>query len=135
MARYRAESGRGRLVAELLAGAWRDAPPAPGLSAAELAAVTPLLLASGGAALAWRRVRVSESLRATPAAHQLRQAYRLHTLEAALHERNIKQVFALLRAAGVEPLLVKGWAVARLYTEPGARPYGDIDLCVRPADY
>jgi hypothetical protein len=28
-------------------------------------------------------------------------------------------------------LLVKGWAVARLYPERGLRPYGDIDLCVR----
>jgi hypothetical protein len=27
---------------------------------------------------------------------------------------------------------VKGWAVARLYPEPGLRPYGDIDLFVRP---
>ena len=41
----------------------------------------------------------------------------------------------LLRSAGVEPLLVKGWAVARLYPERGLRPYGDIDLCVRPEQY
>ena len=40
-----------------------------------------------------------------------------------------------LRSAGVEPLLVKGWAVARLYPERGLRPYGDIDLCVRPEQY
>lgn len=124
----------GRLIAEVLSKSWRDDPPALESSAAELTAVTPLLLASGGAALAWRRVRAS-ALRATPAAVELQQAYRLHALQAALHERNIKQVFALLRAAGVEPLLVKGWAMARLYPEPGARPYGDIDLCVRPADF
>ena len=35
----------------------------------------------------------------------------------------------------MEPLLVKGWAVARLYPERGLRPYGDIDLCVRPEQY
>ena len=35
----------------------------------------------------------------------------------------------------MEPLLVKGWAVARLYAERGLRPYGDIDLCVRPEQY
>jgi hypothetical protein len=40
-----------------------------------------------------------------------------------------------LRSAGVEPLLVKGWAVARLYPERGIRPYGDIDLCVRPEQH
>jgi len=33
-----------------------------------------------------------------------------------------------LRSAGVEPLLAKGWAAARLYPEPGLRPYGDLDL-------
>lgn len=124
----------GRVIAEVLSKSWRDVPPALESSAAELTAVTPLLLASGGAALAWRRLRTS-ALRATPAAVELQQAYRLHTLQAALHEHNIKQVFALLRAAGIEPLLVKGWAVARLYPERGARPYGDIDLCVRPADF
>jgi hypothetical protein len=30
--------------------------------------------------------------------------------------------------------LIKGWAIARLYPEPGLRPYGDIDLCVSSAD-
>jgi hypothetical protein len=49
--------------------------------------------------------------------------------------REIEQVFELLRAAGVEPLLVKGWAVARLYPEEGLRPGGDIDLCIRPEQY
>lgn len=125
----------GGLVAAALACSWRARPPALDLSAAELAAITPILLESGGAALAWRRARASARLRATPAAAELQQAYRLHTLQAALHERNIKAVLALLRAAGVEPLLVKGWAAARLYAEPGARPYGDIDLCVDPEQY
>jgi hypothetical protein len=44
-------------------------------------------------------------------------------------------VIPALRAAGVEPLLVKGWAIARMYPEPGLRPYFDLDLCVRPDDY
>lgn len=38
-------------------------------------------------------------------------------------------------SAGVEPLLVKGWAVARPYPEPGLRPYGDIDLFVCPEQH
>jgi len=44
-------------------------------------------------------------------------------------------VVPLLREAGVEPLLVKGWAAALLYPEPGLRPYGDIDLLVRPEQH
>jgi hypothetical protein len=45
------------------------------------------------------------------------------------------QALALRRSAGVEPILVKGWAVARLYPEPGLRPYWNIDLCCRPDQY
>jgi hypothetical protein len=106
----------------------------PDLSIAELVQVTPLLLESGAAALAWCSVRNSH-LKATPAANELQQAYRLHAIQAALHEINIKEVLTLFRAAGIESLLVKGWAIARLYSEPGTRAYGDIDLCVRPSDY
>ena len=42
---------------------------------------------------------------------------------------------ALLRAVGVEPILGKGWAAARLYPDPGLRPYGDVDLYVRPEQH
>jgi len=79
-------------------------------------------------------VRSSE-LRSSAAAHELRQAYRLYTLQAGRQEGQIAQAITLLRSAGVEPLLVKGWAVARLYPERGLRPCGDIDLCVRPEQY
>jgi hypothetical protein len=124
----------GRLVAEILSGTWRDSPPAPQISAEELSEVAPLVLKSGAAALAWRAVRTSD-LRTTPAANQLQQAYRLHVLQAAIHESEIQSIMVLLESAGVEPVLVKGWAVARLYPEKGLRPYGDIDLCFRPDQY
>ena len=125
---------RGELVAALLARSWRQQPGEPSLSAAELVNITPLLLQSGAGALAWRRLRNSP-FATTPDANELQQAYRLHALQAAVHETNIKKVLTLLRSADVEPLLVKGWAIARFYLETGLRPYGDIDLCVHPADY
>ena len=125
---------RGKLVASVLAGAWRSSPPPPSLSPAALIEVTPLLLRTGAASLGWWRVRSSE-LRTSDAAHELKQAYRHYTLEAGRKERQIVRAITLLRSAGVEPLLVKGWAVARLYPERGLRPYGDIDLCVRPEEY
>jgi hypothetical protein len=134
MARRQTERSRGALVAALLAGAWRATPPPPTVSEAELSEVVSLLLDSGGGALGWWRLYHSE-LRSVPAASLLRQAYRLHTLEAAIHESNIKEALTLFSAAGVTPLLIKGWAIARLYPEPGLRPYGDIDLCVRPEHY
>ena len=96
--------------------------------------VKPLLLGTGAGSLGWWRVRSSE-LRTSAAAHELRQAYRHYTLQNARAEHQIVQAITLLRSAGVEPLLVKGWAVARLYPERGLRPYGDIDLCVRPEQH
>ena len=126
----------GKLVASALAGTWRASPPPPpsSLSPAALIEITPLLLRTGAASLVWWRVR-SSALRTSAAAHELRQAYRLYTLQAGPKEGEIVQAITLLRSAGVEPLLVKGWAVARLYPERGLRPYGDIDLCVRPEQY
>lgn len=124
---------RGRLVGLALAGAWRASPPPLALSRTALATVTPLLLQTGGAGVGWWRVR-SSPLRTSRPASQLRQVYRMQSALAVLHEEQVKEAVTLLRAAGVEPLLAKGWAVGRLYPEAGLRPYGDIDLCVRPED-
>jgi hypothetical protein len=65
----------------------------------------------------------------------LRQAYKLHALEADVHEHGVRQAVAVLAAAGLDAFLGKGWAASRLYPEPGLRPYGDIDLYVQPSDH
>ena len=44
-------------------------------------------------------------------------------------------MFRLLREAQVEAVLAKGWATAGLYTDRALRPYGDIDICVRPQHF
>jgi hypothetical protein len=120
----------GRLVAAALAGAWRRTPSALDLTDDELSRVASLLMRSGAAALLWWRLRQSV-LRTTPAAEGLRQAYRLQTLKAALHEQQVEEVFLLLQSAGIDAVLIKGWSVARMYPEQGLRGVGDIDLCVR----
>jgi len=125
---------KGSLIAQVLAGSWRQFPSPPEISAAQLAIATPGMLASGAAALAWKRVSQSE-LRASPAALELEEAYRLHSLQSAIHERDIQNILTVLDRAGIESVLVKGWAVARLYPESGLRPYGDIDLCVHPKQF
>lgn len=93
-----------------------------------------MLLRSGSAALAWRSVRNSD-LRDSAPARQLREAHDLHSLQALAHEDDIRTVIRIFRANGLDPILVKGWASARLYDDPGLRPYGDIDLCVHPDEY
>lgn len=129
-----ANDSAGSLIAKVLAGSWRIQSPPPDISAEELARVAPLLLESGAGALGWRQVRNSD-LSSTAKAQELQQAYRLHTLQAGIHERDIKEVITFFKRAGMEPVLVKGWAVARLYTERGLRPYGDIDLAFWPDQF
>jgi hypothetical protein len=131
MMKTRTGKPRSRLISSLLTGAWRETPPAPEISAEELAIVAPLLIASGGGALAFWKLRGS-SLASTQIAADLKQVYRLYTLQAAIHEREIEQVIELLNREGIEFILVKGWSMARHYPEPALRPYGDIDLFVRP---
>jgi len=127
-------TARGDLIADTLRGAWRGVPPALEQPETSLAGIASLLLKSGVAPLAWRRVRQSE-LVASPSALQLQQGYRLHVLQSAMHERELARLASFLRPAGLDPLLGKGWAIARLYPEPGLRPYGDFDLYLRPDDY
>lgn len=56
-------------------------------------------------------------------------------LQFKVQEKKIAQAFELFRKANIEPILIKGWAVARLYTEERQRPFADIDICVAPEDY
>jgi hypothetical protein len=125
---------RGRAVASALGGSWRPRPPALALSQAALEGIAPLALATGAAGLIWWRVH-DPALRASPAASRLQAAYRLQATLAAVHEHQLQHAVTLLRSAGAEPVLMKGWAAARLYPRPGLRPYGDLDLCVRPGQY
>jgi hypothetical protein len=122
---------RGLVVAQVLTGAWRAVPPAPAVAPPALDAVAPLLHKSGAASLAWWRIRETP-LADTPAGEDLRTAYRLNHLEAEVRALKMAAVLRRLERAGVETLLVKGWAIARQYPEVGLRPYSDVDLVVRP---
>ncbi|PYS48857.1 MAG: hypothetical protein DMF68_11785, partial [Acidobacteria bacterium] len=114
---------------------WRRSPAPFECTASELEEIAPLLLSSGAAALCWWRIKHSNSQLTSRSAETLHQAYRANTLQAALHQRTIEQAINILHSGGIEPVLVKGWAIARLYPEQGLRPYGDIDLCVRPREF
>ncbi|HZS47732.1 MAG TPA: nucleotidyltransferase family protein, partial [Blastocatellia bacterium] len=124
----------GDLVRRILTCSWRQDPSPVSFSQEELTAALPMLLGSGAGALTWWKIRNS-SLGAHPAAAEFRQAYRHNSISAAVREIEIKEVFALFRSNGIEPLMIKGWSAARPYPEPGLRPYGDIDLVVQDQDY
>ncbi|MGV3721031.1 MAG: nucleotidyltransferase family protein [Actinomycetota bacterium] len=97
-------------------------------------ALLALLLKGAAGGLAHHPLRACDPER-FPAVDRLRQQHRLELMQGRLRERCLADTFTLLREAGVEPLLIKGWTVARLYPDPGMRPYGDLDLCVRDEDY
>src|SRR5215470_1553124 len=121
----------GRRIATVLTGSWRHSPPPLQLSAEALDEITLGLVRLKTGALAWWRVRDSE-LRTSPAGGRLRDAYHLHGFQAAFHARDLSRIVTRLRDGGVDPVLVKGPAIARLYPERGLRPFGDLDLYVRP---
>jgi len=125
---------RGERVGTALVGAWRDSPPSWSVSPGELAELAPLLLRGGADALVWRRLRDS-ALRSTPSCLPLHQAYRFHYLRDAVHEYELRNILRRIRSSGVEPILAKGWAAARLYPEPGLRPYTDFDLYVPAGEH
>ena len=124
----------GRLVAQVLEGAWRKRPPVLQCSAESLTQVIPVLLETGTGSLAWWRLHDSEIVETEPAL-QLHREYLLDIFQAAVNERLVIRVITRLQSAGVDALLAKGWAAARLYPERGLRRYEDIDLWVRPRDY
>lgn len=126
-------SGKG--VAAVLTGTWRRSPPQLEISAEEVAAISPLLVASGAGALGWWRLRHSSEQFLNSAPEQLRETYLHYAIRAAKQEREVVELLRGLRSAGMEPILLKGWAIGRLYPEAGLRPSGDIDLCVAPEQY
>ena len=121
----------GQKVAAALAGSWLKFPPKSRMPARDVAAVVPLLLKSGAGALGWWRFRDSDG-QLLSAVHSLRETYLQCAILAAEHESQVAGVFRVLRSGGVDPILIKGWAIARSYPEAGLRPPGDIDVCVSP---
>jgi hypothetical protein len=119
----------GRLIARTLAGSWRALPTPLELEAADLSAITPQLLSAGVAGLAWRRVRDSH-VKDTPSAAELRSHYERNAVLAVIQRQGIESILCALNSAGIESMLVKGLAAARLYGDEGLRPYVDVDVCV-----
>src|SRR6059036_3539201 len=58
-----------------------------------------------------------------------------NSLQAKAQEARVVSAFESFRAAGIEPILIKGWAAARNYSTDHRRRPGDIDLAVCPADF
>jgi Uncharacterised nucleotidyltransferase len=121
----------GSVVASLLQGAWRTETGSSTITEAQLGAVAPILIRSGTAALAWRRIR-STGLALTDPGREIQRARRIQAAEAAIRQAQLAQVLSLDAVREADPILLKGWANGTLYPEPAVRHYTDIDLLIRP---
>ncbi len=123
----------GQILSRLHWQCWRANPPSVEIAPAELMAVLPILIRSGSVGLVWPRLRELDPAGAIALA--LEDAYRAQVAHNETCQREIARSVTRLREAGIEPLLVKGWSVSRMYPAPLVRPAGDIDLVVRPEDF
>ena len=123
----------GRCIATALGGAWRSEPGpfVPGI--AGLSPCVETLIRTGAGALVWRRL-ASMTWRGHPDVDALRRAHHIDRVRAALNVRSVEATITRMRAVGIEPILLKGWSVAAVYSDPALRPLGDIDLLVHEID-
>lgn len=104
----------------------------PAVTGEELSRLVPLLIGSGTAGFAWLSISRSPDLKTTKQASDLRNAYRHLAIQASVKGEALEALAGVFAAAGLEPLIFKGWAIARYYAAPHLRPFGDLDLCAPP---
>lgn len=124
---------RGSLMAELLSAAVHGRMP-DSIGAPDLSDLLPVLLRLGTGPLAWWALRKS-TLTDDPSASLLRDGYRVEAIRAAIADAELMNLFADATAAGLSPILGKGWSVARSYPCVGLRSYCDFDLYVPRRDH
>ena len=124
----------GRGMAAVLSLALRPAPPASAAGFDDLDRLVPLLVNAGAAGLAWRTIKDTPA-RSHPAVAPLRELFEWQLLRSRIADTELATLAQKAGDAGVEPLLGKGWAVARLYPEIGLRTFGDFDIYLDPADH
>lgn len=116
------------LAARMLEGSWRKAPaPVEG----DPSAAAALLIDCGAGALLWHRLCTNGTRVAEDVASRLRNETRVLAIKEAVNDLLLSRFTGVLNDAGIEPLLFKGWAVARSYGASYLRPYGDFDILVR----
>ena len=127
----------GALVARVLAGSWREDVAPTDFSVDEsngLPQVIGILLSSGAGALASKTLRECNVLD-DASRNDLHNIHRYFAITNTVHEQSVTAVFKHLRSHNIEPILIKGWGIGRMYAESTRRPFGDIDICVRSESY
>ncbi len=121
----RPPDGVGEALARLYRQCWRSDPPL--LAETPDAELCERVIAMGGAGLVARRlVSPPESLLRVAALERLRARAQVEHFRAAV---------SAFRAGGIEPILIKGLSLGRLYPEAELRPSGDLDFWVDPDQF
>jgi hypothetical protein len=123
-----------RLIAKMLTGSWRKSPPPIETSLEELETALIPLQNVHGCALAWWRIKDTE-LKETAVAQKFYDAFRFYSVSTRARLWQIQQALSLLRSENIEPVLVKGWAINRLYPSHALRFFSDNDLLIHPAQF
>jgi hypothetical protein len=116
----------------------RQPVPAPTVSTEEWAGWLRAVRGHGVSALvySWLVAQPPTNRPPQPVMNQLQDEYILRTAQAGYRRTQLQRVLATLKQEQVEPILLKGAALAETeYGRPELRPSVDIDLLVPPADY
>jgi hypothetical protein len=60
---------------------------------------------------------------------------RFQILKYKVNEIEIGKIWNRFTEAGFEPILIKGWAASKLYSEPHQRAFTDVDFMIAPEKY
>lgn len=60
---------------------------------------------------------------------------RWYFLQTKVNEKRLISAVRFFRNAGLEPVVIKGWALGRFYPEDEPRPASDLDLAFAPNDF
>lgn len=83
----------------------------------------------GMAPLLWHHLRSIQAGIPAETAHALRGLYMRHRLMNEIHTRVLMEIVEKLGKAGIQPLVLKGLALAcEYYPDPALRPISDLDL-------
>lgn len=122
------------LLAKVLEGCWRETPPPLKITEEELNEISLSLQAVSGASLAWWKIK-DTPLSETRVASEFEKTHRYYSIQNRVREHEIQKGFNLLRSHNIEPILVKGWAINRLYPNHALRFFSDNDFLYHPADF
>ena len=121
------------LIARVLAGAWRAAPPPPDFTAEDVAAAAPLLHKSGAGALTWWRIRGTPA-RPDPDRRGLPSGVPAPRARGRGPRDQGRQRPAAPGRGGPGDAGRQGLGDRVPYPEVGRRQYTDLDVVIRPGE-